>query len=259
MTAPSDPLDAGRILAAAGGAANRWRVELLDQIDSTNAELLRRPIDEAHRLALLADRQTAGRGRRGRSWHSPGGGNLYLSLGWKGPAAPMLALVLAIAVARALEREGLHGHGIKWPNDLWVKDRKLGGCLVESRHAATKETVSVLGIGLNVRMPDAGDAIDQPWAQLADPLPDVTRNDIAGALIQAVDEAMGQWQTEGAAPFLADWPRFDLLAGRSVHLSGPQDEWSGIARGISTTGALRVEHDGRVTEHLVGDVSVRPR
>jgi BirA family biotin operon repressor/biotin-[acetyl-CoA-carboxylase] ligase len=242
----------GRLQKSAVSAFGELTV--LDEVDSTNAYLARLPAARRHRHAVLADSQTRGRGRRQRTWFSPPGGNIHLSLGWQFPAAlaPLSTLPLAGAVclAVALERAGLRGHGIKWPNDILVGGSKLAGILVESQSAGSGPLLAVIGIGLNLRMPSsAGTAgIDRPWTELAAHLPtaqrDVSRNAVAALILGELLPGMERFEREGFEPFRMDWARFDLLQGRRVRLEGNGGFHSGRALGIDASGGLSVEIDG---------------
>ncbi len=264
-------LDPARIVAFLEGAPLGLRgLECVTETESTNRDLLDRPAAEAHRVARLAERQTGGRGRRGRSWFSPPARNIYLSLGWRFDARPtaltFLPLVLAVAVARAVTRLGYTGHGIKWPNDLVTSRGKLGGCLVELRSLAAGESLAVLGVGLNVRLAGAPglEALDQPWADLAGELPEVSRNEVAGLLLRALLEAVDTYERDGFgargfSAFVEDWQRYDRLAGREVSVRGEGESFRGRCLGLGDTGGLRVETGGAVIEVHAGEVSVRRR
>jgi BirA family biotin operon repressor/biotin-[acetyl-CoA-carboxylase] ligase len=264
-----------RAIRAQLGAAQQARLSgltLLSEADSTNRVLARLPAAERHGHVVLADSQTAGRGRRGRRWHSPTGGNLYLSLGWRFDRPPeglgLLPLACAVVVARELEALGLAGTGIKWPNDLQADGRKLGGILVESQASGPAVTV-VLGVGINVRMPrqEATEAaVTQPWTDLCSHLPDEVgpglRDRLAGRLIDALLSGLTRFDRDGFAPFQADWQRLDLLCGREVCVTTDSGVFTGTALGLATSGALRVESrsgkaDPEVREFLAGEVSVR--
>ncbi|MEE4174225.1 MAG: biotin--[acetyl-CoA-carboxylase] ligase [Xanthomonadales bacterium] len=243
-------------------------LECVGETRSTNADLLARPADAVHRVARLAERQTAGRGRRGRPWFSPHARNIYLSLGWRLDAGPdalgFLPLVVAVAAARALDRLGFTGHGIKWPNDLVTAKGKLGGCLVELRRIHTDGTLAVLGVGLNVRLTGAPglEALDQPWDELAGELPRISRNETAGRLLGALLEAVEGFERAGLGAkgfdaFLADWNRFDRLAGRDVTIRSERSTAHGRCLGLGPEGGLRIRTDGREREFHAGEVSVR--
>jgi BirA family transcriptional regulator, biotin operon repressor / biotin---[acetyl-CoA-carboxylase] ligase len=248
-------------------------LDALDTIDSTNSELLRRPTS-AHGIdVLFAERQTDGRGRQGRTWASPPGSNLYLSLarcfngGVDGTLARLggLSLVVGIAAAEALRALGADSVGVKWPNDLVADDdddlRKLGGVLIEGGLQQGRPR-AVIGLGLNVQMPKTVvDSIDQPWtdlhALLGGALP--SRNAIAAAVLTALVEAIDRFDDEGLAPFL---PRFDALdALRDADISARIGTvvHTGIADGVADDGALRLRTcDGEMLLRA-GEVSVRKR
>lgn len=245
-------------------------IEVVRETESTHQDLLDRPAAEAHRVARLAERQTGGRGRRGRRWFSPFARNLYLSLAWRfeAPAATLsfLPLVLPVAVARAVTGMGFRGHGIKWPNDLVTSRGKLGGCLVEGRGLHDGSFLAVLGVGLNIRLAGAPglERLDQPWDDLARELPDVRRNDVAGEVLCALLEAVHRFEADGPGAegfdsFRQDWDRYDRLAGRELTVRGEHAMLEGRCLGLGESGGLRVEVDGRAIEVHAGEVSVRTR
>jgi BirA family biotin operon repressor/biotin-[acetyl-CoA-carboxylase] ligase len=224
---------------------------ILDEVDSTNAFLTRLPGPRRHGHAVLAETQTRGRGRRQRSWHSPPGGNIYMSLGWRFAAAvqPLSTLPLAVAVclAGALERAGLRGHGIKWPNDILVDGSKLAGILVETQSLGDGSIQAVIGVGLNVRMPESsgGPAIDRPWTELAAHLPPerrgISRNRLAALLLDELLPGLERFASEGFEPFREGWRRFDLLLGRRVRLEGNGGMQFGTVLGIEDNGGLSID------------------
>lgn len=266
---PPDLLDAGAIRAALAAEAvdELEQLEVAWQIDSTNSELLRRPAPARGCAVLLAERQSAGRGRRGRPWASPLASNLYLSVsrGFGGGLARLggLSLVAGVAVAAALRGRGIDV-GLKWPNDLVVADgaglRKLGGLLVEGGGELGGNARAVVGVGLNVRMPPAAAAaIDQPWIDLARLVATVpARNVLAAALLSQLLPALATFDREGLAPFLAAYDACDVLRDRRVLVQRGGEWLSGVAQGIAEDGALCVqgEDGGRLRLHS-GEVSVR--
>ena len=267
---PLELLEAAVILAQLP-AAQRDAIAELEvawSLDSTNSELLRRPTPGAGAAVLLAERQTGGRGRRGRAWASPLAANLYLSLArmFGGGLArlPGLSLVAGVATAEALQALGFHDVRLKWPNDLVVADgnglRKLGGLLVEGGGEIAGPARAVLGLGLNVAMPAAAaTAIAQPWTDLATLSGGAapSRNALAAALLAHWLPALAQFDAHGLAPFLSRYARLDALAGREVVLHADGDDRVGQVVGLSADGALRVRIAG--CEHNVhaGEVSVR--
>jgi BirA family biotin operon repressor/biotin-[acetyl-CoA-carboxylase] ligase len=230
---------------------------VLEETDSTNACLARLPLARRHAHAVLAESQTRGRGRRQRSWYSPAGGNIYLSLGWRFDPAPphltTLPLVAGVCVCRALERAGLHNHGIKWPNDILVGGLKLAGILVETQSDAGRAVIAVIGIGLNVRMPKtpAGlppGAIDRPWTDLAGHLPaaqrGIGRNALAALLLEELLPGLEDYANAGFEPFREAWNKLDLLSGKRVGIGGNGMASKGTVFGIDESGGLAVDIDG---------------
>ena len=244
-------------------------IEVVAQIDSTNRELLERPSMPRAPHALLAQRQSAGRGRRGRRWLADAEGSLCLSLAWWSARPPRdtaaLGIVAGVACAQALRDLAPAGTaiGLKWPNDLVVGERKLGGILVEAR-AEQGGTRAVIGIGLNLCLPAAlvaelhaaGSACTDLHAQLGAATP--SHNTLAAALLDALLRQLAEFERGGIAAAADAWPAFDVLAGRTVRVLGGADERSGVARGIDPHGALWVEFDDGVTRVHAGEVSVRP-
>jgi BirA family biotin operon repressor/biotin-[acetyl-CoA-carboxylase] ligase len=238
-------------------------LEIAWALDSTNSELLRRDTPAHGVAALIAERQTGGRGRRGKTWASPLAAHLYLSLSrqFSGGLARLggLSLVAGVAAAEALHESGYAGVRLKWPNDLVVEGRKLGGLLVEGGGEHAGPVRAVIGLGLNVRMPESMAAtLDQPWTDLTLLLGTApSRNAVAARLLAHLVPALDQFDAEGLAPFLARYARFDALTERevTVHLAGTTR--TGIATGIAEDGALRVRIDGEERVFHAGEVSVR--
>lgn len=272
LAGPLDLLDRRAILDALP-AGLRQQVASLDvawAIDSTNSELLRRSPANQGVQVLLAERQTGGRGRRGRSWESPLAANLYLSLARRFDAGLArlggLGLVAGLAVVDALHACGLRQVRLKWPNDLVVPAAdgtllKLGGLLVEGGGENAGPVRAVIGIGVNVRMPETAAAgIGQPWTDLqalcGDDIPE--RNRLAAGCLRALVPALEQFDREGLAPFRERYAAVDALAGRQVRVQSGDGVREGKALGIAGDGALRVRIDGRERAVHAGEVSVRP-
>lgn len=239
-------------------------LNVVPSVGSTNAVIRARAPERQHAVALLAEQQTAGRGRRGRQWYSPFGRNIYLSLGWRFEAGigelSALPLLIALAAGRALTAAGVSGHAIKWPNDLLLDGRKLGGCLVEMQGDAAGPCLAVLGVGINVRMPaetDGAEVIDQPWTDVASRLPQVSRNQLAAGLLSALLDHLVRFQRQGFAPFLEDWSGSDGLAGREIDVEHPSGRIRGTAQGVSIRGGLMVETPAGLRELHAGEVTLR--
>lgn len=270
LASPMDLLDAGAIRDGLPPAiqSSLASLETTWSIDSTNTELLRRPSPATGAEVLLAERQTGGRGRRGRQWASPLAAHLYLSVSrqFGGGLARLggLSLVAGVAAAQALRACGFEVH-LKWPNDLVVPNvegplRKLGGILVEGGGEHAGPVRAVIGMGINVRMPAAIAAgIDQPWCDLSglsSTPPD--RNRIAAAVLSHLLPALEEFDADGLAPFHARYAALDALAQRPVTLHTATGELHGTALGLADDGALRVRlKDGEERNFHSGEVSVR--
>jgi BirA family biotin operon repressor/biotin-[acetyl-CoA-carboxylase] ligase len=246
-----------------------FTVEVLPEIDSTNTELMRRARDGLlDPVLLVAERQTAGRGRLGRGWHSRPGQSLTFSLGL--PMAPVswsgLSLVVGISLAEQLDPR----IRLKWPNDLWLQQRKLGGILVEtashmggSSDGAGRRLV-VVGVGINIARPDASALPPASTGALAPPLPpaglaEVRMGITAGEALEQVAvplvHELLRFETAGFSAFQSRFSRLDALAGQAVRLS---DGTEGEARGVDAEGALCVQTREGLRRITSSEVSVRP-
>jgi len=258
-------LDADTIRAALNGRTRAWlqNLEVHRVIGSTSTLLAersgRRSID-GH--VCLAEVQLAGRGRRGRRWLSPLGGNLAVSLGFgsRRPAGELggLSLVVGLAVLDALESLGVAGLGLKWPNDLLLGDAKLAGILIELLQQGPAVSFTV-GIGINVRLPDAArTAVDQPVADLAGcpSLPDRSR--LAAAVISSVTDFVGEFQELGFEPFRAAFDARHRLHGEAatVSMTGAEPV-SGRVLGVSEGGGIRLATDAGDQVFHGGEISLR--
>lgn len=275
MTPPFRAFDAATIRAglAADTRTLLQQLTVLETVDSTNLFLQRLPLAQQHGHAVVADRQESGRGRRGRSWHSPPGGNIYLSLGWRfavpADSLAQLPLMVVVTMARAIQRAGVAAAGIKWPNDLLVNGKKLAGVLLELRQDGAGGTVAVLGAGVNVSMPEdalSQSAIEQPWTDVCSHTDRLVAPDfrdwLCGMLLDELLRGLDLFAIQGFAAFAAQWNRLDILRGKLVHVKGEHETAVGTAAGISARGGLLVQCPGpagedTVREYLAGDVSVR--
>lgn len=240
------------------------RVNVLPVIDSTNQYLLDRIGELSSGDACVAEYQQAGRGRRGRKWFSPFGSNLYLSMYWKldqGQAAAMgLSLVIGIVMAEVLQRLGAEDVRVKWPNDLYLKDRKLAGILVELTGKTGDAAQLVIGAGINLKMrePEA-DTINQGWINLQEAGVNIDRNELTAMLLKELRAALLHFEKEGLAPFISRWRGLDNFLDRPVKLLIGDQEIHGIERGIDQQGALLLEQDGKIKPYIGGEISLRGR
>ncbi|WP_225782164.1 biotin--[acetyl-CoA-carboxylase] ligase [Xenophilus sp. Marseille-Q4582] len=243
------------------GLTLEWR----EEVDSTNVELMRRArAGDAAPVLLVAQRQTAGRGRLGRAWqsaqqaHDPAA-SLTFSLGL--PLAPRdwsgLSLAVGVSAAESLDPDGRAGVQLKWPNDLWAQQRKLAGILIEtaSLPAGHAARYVVIGIGLNIGERPGTD-MRTPPAWVRQWQPGATPLSALQALAPALVDEVRRFEDAGFAPVLARFAARDALAGQDVHLS---DGREGRCEGVGPGGELRVRTTRGLEEISSAEVSVRPR
>ena len=241
----------GELAARLPGAT----VEVRASIDSTNTELMRRArTGLAAPVLLVAEQQSAGRGRLGRPWQS-GAPGAALSFSLALPLAPRdwsgLSLAVGLAVAEALHP----AIGLKWPNDLWWQDRKLAGILVETAVAPAQATRQVvIGVGLNITA-RPGDGFSTPPAALQELLPGMDAPAALQRVLMPLVQAVKGFEHGGFAPLVGRFSARDVLARRPVRLS---DGTEGVAAGVGPGGALQVKTVGGLREISSAEVSVRP-
>jgi BirA family biotin operon repressor/biotin-[acetyl-CoA-carboxylase] ligase len=204
-------------------------VEVIDQVDSTSSELLRRASRrDIHGALLAAEWQTAGRGRRGRVWTAVAGGSLTFSLGWRfeqgAGFVAGLSLAVGVAVVRALEAEGLPGVELKWPNDLVHRHLKVGGILVELNGDALGPSTVVVGVGLNVRLPvaikrDIAQPVSDLTAVAGRGAPPIDRNRLLARVAAELATNLAKYAEHGFAPFAAEWQRRHASRRRSSRVA----------------------------------------
>jgi len=276
LTAPLELLDPVEIAAGLSASTRGLMadIEVLNSTPSTNSRLMRLAREGASSgLVCLAEHQLAGRGRSGRNWVSPFGSNIYLSILWRYPLAPAelggLSIACGVAAARVLKVAGCTDIGLKWPNDLHWRRRKLGGLLLEVAGESQGPSQVVVGIGINLRLSPAQAAgIGQPWTDLAEALaqapgdpPSRTvpgRNAVAARLIDALLTALSDFGRSGLAPFADDWRAFDAYLDEPVELIMGGDRISGTCAGIAPDGALLLETAAGLRAFHAGEVSLRP-
>ena len=256
----AEALDAARIRAALPEWARLGGLCVHGAVDSTNSWLLERSCSLPSPFACLSEHQLAGRGRRGRVWEDGTGRDLCLSLLWRFDAARAraqgLSLAVGVAAARALAATGAGGIGLKWPNDVVWRDRKLGGILIEGSVSGRVWTV-VIGIGVNVHPGGAPDPCI-PRAHLGSiPGAHVSRNRLAADLIAEIWAECARFEECGAGPAIGEWTRLDAMRGRAVRVHRPDGEVGGIARGVDDAGELLVEVDGAIERFVSAEVSLR--
>lgn len=238
-------------------------IQVFEQLDSTNAWLMQHQQELAHGQVVLAEYQSAGRGRRGRQWQTPYAGQLCMSMLWRlqdGIEATMgLSLAVGLAIVESLESLGYSGLGLKWPNDIYMDGAKLAGVLIELQGQSDSEVSLVMGMGLNVRVEQQQAAlIDQQYAQLEDSSLVVDRTQLAVALIQSLNQVFQQFRQRGFAPLQQRWDHYDVFKGQQVSLHFSQDKQiTGLAKGVDKMGQLVLEIDGKEQRFMAGEVSLR--
>lgn len=238
-------------------------VEVVPVIDSTNQYLLNQK-DLSSGSVCVAEYQMQGRGRRGRTWVSPYGTNIYYSMYWRleaGLSAAMgISLVIGIALVEALEAMGVDGLKLKWPNDVYHNNKKVAGILVELSGQAGDAANLVIGLGVNVSMPDYVTGIEQPWTSVQEILASKTvdRNRLVQHMTEKLHLAIKQYEESGLAPFMAQWAAYDNFLNAPVRLIMGNREVSGICRGINEQGALLLETRQGIEAFVGGEISLRP-
>jgi BirA family transcriptional regulator, biotin operon repressor / biotin---[acetyl-CoA-carboxylase] ligase len=245
------------------------RVDTLLTVDSTNRFLIDAAAPPVGQAAVcVAEVQTAGRGRRGRSWLAPFGSGVCLSLAWQFAESPptfsALSLAVGLAVVRALRRFGAESAQLKWPNDVVWTQRKLAGILIEMRGEASGPARVVIGIGMNLHLPATTRlALAEQQAALVTDLHEMLgqrtpgRNALVAAMIDELITMLRQFEREGFPAFEAEWRDRDSLLNSPVRVLSASETINGIARGVAADGALLVEVNGQTQRFMSGDVSLR--
>ncbi len=239
-------------------------LSILPTVDSTNRYLYRLLNQGSiHSLAVLSEFQESGKGRRGNDWFSPYASGICMSLGWHFHSTPAsytaLSLATGVAVCRCLRRLGITKIGLKWPNDIVCEGKKLGGILLESRSETAGCSDVVIGIGINVDLPDETmNAISQPVTDICTLSEEtISRNLISGILIEELLEMLEDYQENGFASCLEEWRQFDDFVGREANLLLPNETLSGEILGIDENGLLLMSVKGETRRFSSGEISLR--
>ncbi len=262
-------LDAETILAQIpADLAERLTLEVFDELESTNSYLMSWLKQSAGLPQVcLAEQQTAGRGRRGRSWQSPYGTSLAFSMSWRfnAPAADLagLSLVAGLAVVRVLAQNGVDGVQLKWPNDLIWQNKKAGGILIEVSGDAAGPCDIVIGIGLNISnnasYPEM-QAVDQPWVGLDDALNSergLSRNRLSALLVTELFAVLNQFEQSGFAVFREEYLACDALLQKQIVVQQGAQSLTGLAAGVDEQGCLLLQNENGISTVNFGEVSVR--
>ena len=241
------------------------QLEIFQNIDSTNKYLRERADNSEYvRSVVLAESQQSGRGRRGKTWVSPFAANIYLSILWDfergAEALGGLSLAVGVAVRRALLQVGLKDVQLKWPNDIYVGQKKLGGILLEMLGDPAGHCSVVVGVGINVSMPvEAGEAIDQDWTDINSQLnKPVSRNTLVAALISHLLVLLDSFQATGFGPYRDEWQSADAFKGQQATVTTVRDSTTGTVIGVDNGGALEMQlASGEVQRFIGGELSLR--
>ena len=255
-------LDRDALIRYLGSHAQGLDIDIRLETGSTNVDALYAARDGLEKpYAVLAEYQAAGRGRRGRAWVSPFASSLYLSMAFDFALGATelegLSLAVGVAVAETAVQMGVPGVALKWPNDLLAGEHKLGGILIELAGELDARCTAIIGVGINGALPSHVD-IDQPYTDLlreTGQRPD--RNAWAAALIVALMDMAEAFRQHGFAAFAERWQRFDAFADREVTVFQGNTHIEGVARGVSSRGALRVETPEGIREFHGGEISLR--
>jgi BirA family biotin operon repressor/biotin-[acetyl-CoA-carboxylase] ligase len=271
-----EPFESELIVAQLKTAAAEQltNLEIFKSIDSTNKHAR----EKAERVScsgtvILAEQQTAGRGRRGKTWVSPFAANIYLSIVWDfeqgAQALEGLSLAVGVAVKRALNSHGIDGVKLKWPNDIYVGGKKLGGILLEMIGDPAGHCTVIIGVGINLAMPaDQGAHIDQLWTDVRTEIqskqPEIeqgarfSKNYLTSSLISEIIILLSDFQTQGFSFYRDEWQAADAFYGLQAAIHTPQKSISGKVRGVDPNGALRLELDtGEIETFIGGELSLR--
>ena len=238
--------------------------EFFDEIDSTNQYLLTRVNDETTLPRVcFANRQTQGRGRRGRCWESSGQENIYMSLAYlfaeSSQEVGNLSLVMGIAVSRVLRQRGVDA-AIKWPNDILVGGEKIAGILIETKMKAGQQVLMVIGVGLNVKMKEHGRNIDQPWTDIYQQLGELgkfERSELAGDLLSEIMLLIDEYRQQGFKKFKDEFGVLDLCYQQQLSIETNGKTLTGKGLGVDEQGRLCVEIDDKPQCFYAAEVSIR--
>lgn len=266
-----EPLEGAEVVAHLPASARHHlsRLFIEDQLPSSN-EYLRQRFQQGagHGEVCLVELQTAGRGRRGRTWSTPWGQSLMLSIGWRFDSGVValegLSLAVGVVVAQALERCGAVPR-LKWPNDVLLENRdgqlsKLAGVLVEVTGDAAGPCEVVIGMGMNLWLPEAlRTAIGQPVAALADVCPHIERNRLAADVIAGLLDMLATFEVRGFSAWQAAWNQRHAFEGEPIYVLQGNEKHAATAGEVDASGNLWVTQTGQMRRLAGGEISIRRR
>lgn len=245
---------------------SQLHLELFDQVESTNDILLKRSNNNHYDVAI-AEQQTDGRGRCARHWVSPYGHNIYCSIRWNSNRDPFelsgLSLAIAVSIVRTLIQYGIDKSsiGLKWPNDVLIKQEKVAGTLIELKAESHSKTSAIIGIGINTFLSDCdADHIEQAWTTLQTQLQTpIDRNKLAGLLINNTIQVLREFANNGLSHFITEWQTHDIYLNKPIKLTNGTTILEGTYQGITPRGELILLDHTNKTHHIIsGEMSLRP-
>lgn len=236
------------------------QIKYLQQCESTNVECMQL---ETHGGVVIAEQQTAGRGRRGRVWHSRAIQNIYCSIGIEKALLPeflgLLSLQVGVCVAEVLHGMGFHEVSLKWPNDILLKGRKLGGVLTETRANGADNFFLVIGLGLNTTLDaDSLSDIDRPAISLGDVTSEpLDRQKLLAGLISHIFRSIDRFKPKHAGALIEQFTNHDSLYRRRVSVFEQDKVISGLYRGLDRTGQIQIETEQGLQSYAAAEISLR--
>lgn len=225
----------------------------LDKVDSTNRYIQKNVLFDAERWSVVtANEQNSGKGRRGNRWISPPGCNIYLSMGklYNIPLEQLstFSLLVGVSLLNGLQRFGIEGLQLKWPNDLYLKEKKVAGILIEINGQHDKGGLQLtLGFGVNVNMDSTDpDLIDPDWTDISRHFGAMRREDLAASIVSEILQQEELWQRLGAEPIIKQWKKYDLLLGKEIAIQQGSRELYGKGAGIDAEGRLLLQINAKI-------------
>lgn len=270
LPAPLTLLDELAISQAIGEQRAWFKLEILDEIDSTNSYIMRQIASSKnsqsvpHATCVAAQVQTKGRGRRGRSWQAGLGASLTFSLLWRFQCGASGLSGLSLAVGVALIRT-LHGFGVaeallKWPNDVLINGKKLAGILIELQGDMEGPSTAVMGIGINMNLPESlRSAIDQPAIDLHSiTTQPIDPNELLGHILKHLADVLSIFERDGFTSVRQEWSKYHAYDAKPVRLLMPDGrEVQGVVNGVANDGILLVETAAGLQRFSSGEISLR--
>jgi len=234
-------------------------LELLYETESTNKDIVNKPNNLLYTV-LATEFQSNGQGRRQKKWSSPLGTNLYFSIKFQltnHANSSFIPLITARAICKSLQKLGINGSKIKWPNDIYIDGAKVAGILTESRYSSSNDSLIIVGIGINVNMLSQSN-IDQKWTSLKlSQNKHFNRNIILANMLNYLIPEFENLSKFNIDNFIKDWNDFDFLKGKSVRITDDKLEYTALVHGIADDGALLVESNNKIRHVYSGNVSLK--